>query len=442
MKITVVGTGYVGLTTGVGLADFGCKVCCVDINEEKIKLLNNGQLPFYEPGLQEVLEKNVNNGRLAFSGAVSKEIETADVVFIAVGTPQQESGEADLSFVKNVADTIGSCLLGYTIIVTKSTVPVGTNEEIKAIIQNKVAERLETGSHSVEFDVVSNPEFLREGRALFDFLHPDRVVIGADSERPLDTMKKIYRPLYLNEVPFVFTDLRSAELIKYSSNCFLATKVAFINEMARLCDALGADVKAVSYAMGKDGRIGNKFLHPGPGYGGSCFPKDTEAIAYIGRVCNSPLSIVEAVIDSNKRQKDYSAEKIIRNINTIENPVVGILGISFKSETDDIRESPALDIIRNLLENGVTVKVYDPKAMDNLKKVIGDVVVYCEDEYDAVAGCDGVAIVTEWNQFRNLDLKMLRDNMRGRMFFDLRNIYSPSEVLANGLEYIGMGQHV
>lgn len=440
MKITVIGTGYVGLTTGIGLADFGCNVCCVDIDSEKIRTLNHGGVPFYEPGLNEVMQKNVLNGRLSFSSEIGDEIKSSDVLFIAVGTPQKENGEADLTYVRNAASMIGEHIDGYTIVVTKSTVPVGTNEDLKSIIQSQISRRVLVDAESIEFDIVSNPEFLREGRALYDFLHPDRVVLGTDTERPIETLKKIYRPLYLNEVPFVFTDLRTAELVKYSSNCFLAAKVAFINEMARLCDAVGADIKAVAYAMGKDGRIGNKFLHPGPGYGGSCFPKDTEAIAHIGRINGSPLTIVESVIESNKTQKNYAADKIINHLAKTENPMVAILGAAFKSETDDIRESPSIDIINKLLLNGIRIRVYDPKAMENLKKLIGGRVEYASDEYEAANGCDGIIIVTEWNQFRNLNLQSIKDRMKGNLFLDLRNIYNPEEVKESGLIYVGIGR--
>lgn len=440
MNITVIGTGYVGLTTGIGLADFGCDVCCVDIDIEKIRILKEGRLPFYEPGMGEVLLKNVGNGRLKFSIDINASIRAADMIFIAVGTPQKENGEADLSFVMSVAENIGNYIRGYTIVVVKSTVPVGTNEKIKETIQNKISNRnLSEPNESLDFDIVSNPEFLREGRALYDFLHPDRVVIGTDSERPIEAMQKIYRPLYLNEVPFVFTDLKTSEIIKYSSNCFLATKVAFINEIARLCDAVGADVKAVSNAMGKDGRIGNKFLHPGPGYGGSCFPKDTEALAFIGRTHNIELNILEAVISSNKKHKEYAAEKIIQSLKHKVEPMIGILGVAFKSETDDIRESPAILIIDKILAKGLKVKIYDPQAMNNAKCIWGERIDYCNDEYEAAKDCDGIAILTEWNQFRNLNLDKISSQMKGNKFFDFRNIYKPEEVEKSALEYIGMG---
>ena len=441
MNITVIGTGYVGLTTGIGLADFGCDVCCVDINIEKIKLLNEGGMPFYEPGMSEVLTKNISNGHLSFSANIDEKIQDADVIFIAVGTPQMENGDADLSFIYNAADLIGENIKDYTIVVVKSTVPVGTNEKIKGLVQSKISKgKMSRKNEDVDFDIVSNPEFLREGRALYDFMHPDRVVIGTDNERPIETIKNIYRPLYLNRTPFVFTDLRTAELVKYSSNCFLATKVAFINEMARLCDSVGANIKDVSYAMGKDGRIGNKFLHPGPGYGGSCFQKDTEAIVHIGNVNNTDLSIIKAVISSNKIQKEYAARKIIDSLGDIKKPAIAVLGVAFKSETDDMREAPSISIINTLLHHDIEVKIYDPQAMANSKKIWGDKLTYCEDEYSVCHGCHGIAILTEWNQFRNLNLKRMRSMMKGDQFFDFRNIYEPEEVIDCGFKYIGIGR--
>lgn len=438
MKITIIGTGYVGLITGVGLADFGNTVICVDVNSEKISTLRSGDLPFYEPGVEAVLRKNLYEERLAFSENIISGIDEADIIFISVGTPQKQNGDADLSSVFNVANLIGENINKYTIIVTKSTVPVGTNKEIKGIIEKKLKDR---GVESdVEFDIVSNPEFLREGRALYDFMHPDRVVVGTDSERPIETIKRIYRPLYLSETPFVFTDLRTAELIKYSANCFLATKVAYINEISRLCDAVGADIKTVAYAMGKDERIGGKFLHPGPGYGGSCFPKDTEALAHLSRQYNVELQIVQSVIQSNQRQKQYAANKIRKNLSNIEAPIICILGVSFKSETDDIRESAAIDIINELLLNDIQIRLYDPQAMMNAKKIWGDRITYCENEYEAAKSAHGIAIITEWNQFRNLNLHRLSEEMFGNKFFDLRNIYEPNEVKQAGFLYFGIGR--
>jgi UDPglucose 6-dehydrogenase len=432
LKIAVLGTGYVGLTTGIGLANFGSKVLCLDIDEVKISNLKKGIMPIYEPGMQEVLEDNIENERLKFSTEIEEGIKVADIIFIAVGTPQGTDGHANLSAVHKAAETIGKCMNGYKIIITKSTVPVGTNEEIKKIITN--ANALKT-----EFDIVSNPEFLREGKALYDFLHPDRVVIGTENERPLETIKRIYRPLYLNEVPFVFTDLRTAELIKYSANCFLAVKVAFINEVSRLCDVVEADVQTVAYAMGKDGRIGSKFLHPGPGFGGSCFPKDTEALAAFSRGVGMPLEIIETVIESNKRQKLYMVEKIKNKLGVLKNKRIAILGLSFKPETDDMRESSAIVIIDKLLEEGVIINAYDPQAMDNAKRIWGDKINYFCNEYYAAENADGVVILTEWNQFRNLNLEKIAGVMNNGFFFDFRNIYKRDEVTSNGLMYVGIG---
>lgn len=433
LRIAVLGTGYVGLTTGIGLANFGCNVLCLDINKEKIDNLKQGIMPFYEPGMQEVLRKNINNNRLKFSSVIEEGIKWAEIVFIAVGTPQGPDGKADLTAVFSVAEIIGENLDDYKIIITKSTVPIGTNEEIKSVISKNTKE-------DYEFDIVSNPEFLREGKALYDFLHPDRVVVGTENNRPVETIKKIYRPLYLNEVPFVFTDLRTAELIKYSSNCFLATKVAFINEVSRLCDTVGANVQTVAFAMGKDGRIGNKFLHPGPGYGGSCFPKDTEALAAFGREIGTPLKLIETVIESNNTQKNYMVEKIKSKYESLEGLKFAILGLSFKPETDDMRESSSIIIINRLLEEKADVNVFDPQAIENARKIWADKVNYFENEYKAIEDTDGLIILTEWNQFRNLDLIQIYEVIRNKKFFDFRNIYKRKEVESVGFEYIGIGQ--
>lgn len=432
-KISIVGTGYVGLTTGIGLANFGSNVLCLDVEQAKIDKLNQGILPIYEPGMEELLKENVKCGRLNFSTNIENGIKWADIIFIAVGTPQGENGEADLEAVYTVAKNIGRNTNGYKIIVTKSTVPVGTNEEIKRIISANCP-------NSYEFDIVSNPEFLREGRAVYDFLHPDRVVVGTDNPRPIEAMRRIYRPLYLNEVPFIFTDLKTAELIKYSSNCFLAMKVAFINEMARICDKVGANVQVLAQAIGKDGRIGSKFLHPSPGYGGSCFPKDTQALAAFGKRVGMPLPIIEATIESNKKHKQYVFKKIKAHFSDLKGIKIGILGLAFKSETDDIRDSAAIVIINELLKSGAVIKVYDPQAMENAKLIWKDSVTYCPDEYEAVTGVDGMLILTEWNQFRNLNLVKIKSFMKGNAFFDFRNIYKPDEVEAQGFVYVGIGR--
>lgn len=432
-KIAIIGTGYVGLTTGIGLANFGSNVLCLDIEQTKIDRLNQGILPIYEPGMEELLKENVKCGRLNFSIDVKNGIKWADIIFIAVGTPQGENGEANLEAVFTVAKNIGKSINGYKVIVTKSTVPVGTNEEIKRVISANCP-------NSYEFDIVSNPEFLREGRAVYDFLHPDRVVIGSDNSRPVEAIRKIYRPLYLNEVPFIFTDLKTAELIKYSSNCFLAMKVAFINEMARVCDMVGANVQVLAQAVGKDGRIGGKFLHPSPGYGGSCFPKDTEALVAFSKKAGMPLTIIEATIESNKKHKQFIFEKIKSHYGNLKGIKIGILGLAFKSETDDMRDSAAIVIIKELLKSGAIVKAYDPQAMENAKSIWKDSITYCSDEYDAVTGVDGMVILTEWNQFRNLDLEKTKLLMKGKAFFDFRNIYKRDEVEAQGFIYIGIGR--
>lgn len=432
-KIAIVGTGYVGLTTGVGLANFGSKVLCLDIEQDKIDKLNQGILPIYEPGMEELLHENTRSGRLNFSTDIKSGIDWADIIFIAVGTPQGDNGEANLEAVFKVAETIGASINGYKIVVTKSTVPVGTNEKIKEIISANCPQ-------SYEFDIVSNPEFLREGKAVYDFQHPDRVVIGTENPRPVEAMRQIYRPLYLNEVPFVFTNLRTAELIKYSSNCFLAMKVAFINEMARVCDAVGADVRMLANAVGKDGRIGGKFLHPSPGYGGSCFPKDTEALAAFGRKVGMPLNMIEATIESNQKHKLYIFEKIKKQLGDLKGVKVGILGLAFKSDTDDMREASSIVIINELLKNGAIVKAFDPQAMENAKAIWGDKIIYCRDEYDTAAEVEALVILTEWSQFRNLDVAKIKSSMKGKLFFDFRNIYHNDEIEAQGLVYIGIGK--
>ncbi len=428
-KLSVIGTGYVGLPAAIGFANFGCNVMCLDINEEKIKMLQKGVLPIFEAGIQELLDTNVRAGRLSFSSDVEAGIKFGDVIFIAVGTPQGENGEADLTALFKAVKVIKKAINGYKVIVTKSTVPVGTNEQI--------AEILKDCEH--EYDVVSNPEFLREGRAMYDFLHPDRVIIGCESTRPHDIIKNIYRPLYLTEVPFVFTNLRTAEMIKYASNCFLATKIAFINEIARLCDVMEADVKTVAKAMGRDNRIGSKFLHPSPGYGGSCFPKDTEALAFFAREKGSPLSIVETVISSNAYQKEYMVEKMEKKMGNLNGKTIAILGLAYKSDTDDIRESPAIAIIKLLLEKNAAIRAYDPQAMGNAEELFTNKITYCQNEYEAAEKADAIAILTEWNQFRNLNLDKFMEIMSDKYFFDFRNIYSRTDMEELGFVYDGVG---
>ncbi len=432
-KIAVIGTGYVGLTTAIGLANFGSSVIGLDIDKQKVDMLQRGQLPIYEMGMQEVFYNNVSAGRLKFSSNIAEGIQWADIIFIGVGTPQGDNGRADMTALFTVAQMIGENLNSYKIIVTKSTVPVGTNDQIIGVIK-------EHSQNKVEFDIVSNPEFLREGRAMYDFLHPDRVVIGTNNPRPIQVLKAIYRPLYLNEVPFVFTDLRTAEMAKYAANCFLATKVAFINEVARLCDSLGANVQVVAQVMGKDGRIGSKFLHPSPGYGGSCFPKDTQAVVAMAQENNVSLAIVEATISSNKKQKEYAVERVKQSFGgSVRNKQIAILGLAFKSDTDDMRDAASIIIIEELVKSGARISVFDPQAMINAKDIFSSKVEYAKDEFNVVIDADAVIILTEWNQFRSLDLGKIFQLMKGNKFFDFRNIYRRNEVEALGGEYYGMG---
>ena len=431
MNICMVGTGYVGLVTGTCLADFGMNVVCVDVDESKIQALQSGQIPIYEPGLEELVAKNERAGRLSFSTDLKSAVENSVAIFIAVGTPSLPDGSADLSYVRRVAESIADHANGYKIVVTKSTVPTGTGKMIEEILKGR------NGEH--EFSVVSNPEFLREGSAVEDFLRPDRVVIGTRDERPIAIMKEIYSPLYLLETPFIVTDVESAEMIKYASNGFLSVKISFINEIASLCELVGADVHAVARGMGLDKRIGPKFLHPGPGFGGSCFPKDTQAVADLARRLGTRFEIIEAAIDANERTKARMIEKIEAAAGPVAGKTVGVLGISFKPATDDIRESPSLRIIRDLQERGAAVRAFDPAAMDNAKKVL-EGVEYGRDAYDCAKGCDALVLATEWNEFRALDFGRLGKSMRGKVLVDLRNVYEPQEVRELGWTYTGVGR--
>lgn len=437
-KIAVVGTGYVGLVTGACLSDFGLDVTCVDKDSSKISMLNNGQLPIYENGLEIIVERNTYYKRLKFTTDIKTAVEEADVCFIAVGTPPAEDGSADLKYVKAVAEDIAKYMNSYTVIVNKSTVPIGTGKLVKNVINEGLAKRGAT----YEFDVVSNPEFLREGTAVYDFTHPDRIVIGSESKRALDLMKSVYRVLYLNETPFVETNIESAEMIKYASNAFLALKITFINEVANLCEKVGANVKDVAKAVGKDGRIGSKFLHPGPGYGGSCFPKDTSAMAKIGVDYGSPMTLVEATIEANERQKLRMVEKIESHFGNVKGKKFAILGLAFKQNTDDMRDAPSITVLNKLAENGATFNVYDPVAMENSKetfKNILDKLNYCHDEYEATKDTDAIIILTEWNQFRNLDLEKIKSTLKSPIFFDLRNLYDRNSMEAIGFKYFGVG---
>jgi UDPglucose 6-dehydrogenase len=436
MNITMIGTGYVGLVSGAGLADFGMTVICVDKDQERIQKLRKGEVPFYEPGLEELVQRNVKNGRLSFDSNLKMALDRSLVIFVAVGTPDNGQGQTDLSQVEEVAESLGEIIDDYKVLVLKSTVPVGTNNWFKEIVQKKLKK-------GCNIDIVSNPEFLREGSAIEDFMRPDRVVIGADSPRALAIMKDIYRSLYLIETPFVFTNLETAELIKYASNAFLATKISFINEVANLCEKVGADVHQVAKAMGLDKRIGPKFLHPGPGFGGSCFPKDTNAFAYLGKKRGSPVSIVESVIKVNQNQRGIMVEKIEKAVGSLEGKMIGILGLAFKPNTSDVRESPAIDIIQALLQKGAKVKAYDPEGMDEFKKVVNSInLTYEMDAYAVVKGVDGLIILTEWNEFRNLDLKEVKELMAQPLIIDLRNIYEPERMSELGYHYIGVGRGV
>ncbi len=438
-SIAVIGTGYVGLVSGACLADFGNTVICVDIDEKKIETLKAGRIPIFEPGLSDVVARNVATERLSFTSDATGAIKASEVVFIAVGTPPADDGSADLCYVEEAARTIGRAIDDYRVVVDKSTVPIGTGRLVEGWIAEEVAAR----GVDIAFDIVSNPEFLREGSAVYDFMHPDRVVLGIESDRARETMRAIYRVLYLNETPFIETNLESAEMIKYASNAFLAVKITFINEIANLCEAVGADVKAVATAMGKDGRIGPKFLHPGPGYGGSCFPKDTKALADVARRRQSPLRIVEATIDANAAQKRRMVDKIEKTLGALEGKEIAVLGLAFKPNTDDMREAPALAILEALVSKGARIKAYDPEAMKEAAwrlQAIDDRVTYCASEYEAMKDTDALVILTEWNQFRNLDLAKARHLLKSPVLFDLRNIYDRVQAESLGFTYIGVGR--
>ncbi len=432
MNICVIGTGYVGLVAGTCFAEFGVNVTCVDKSEDKIRRLNNGEIPIYEPGLEELLARNVRENRLHFTTDLENAIQHALVIFIAVGTPSDKSGEADLTDIKKVAASIGQHLNDYKVVVTKSTVPVGTNRLIEEIIRENLSEE-----H--QFDVVSNPEFLREGSSLEDFMRPNRVVLGSDSEQALAIVKDLYRPLYLIDVPFVVTNVETAELIKYASNSFLAVKISFINEIANMCELIGADVHHVAKAMGLDQRIGSKFLHPGPGFGGSCFPKDTWAMAHIAKELDYDFEIVNAIITVNQRQRERMVTKIENAIGDLAGKTIAFLGLTFKPNTDDIREAPAIFIIQELVKKGARIKAFDPVGMDNAKEVLPDIEYTC-DTYEAMENADGLVIATEWNQFRNLDWDRIKGLLKNPLVVDLRNIYEPDRMRKLGFSYSTVGR--
>ncbi len=432
-NITVIGTGYVGLVSGAGLADFGNHVTCVDVNSQRIGSLSIGEIPFFEPGLSEIVERNVTAGRLRFGTEVSVAISTADVVFIAVWTPMDGDGSADLSAVRDVAKTIGDRITSYTVVATKSTVPVGTGAMIDEVISS-------TAKKDVPFDVVSNPEFLREGAAVRDFLTPDRIVIGAGSDRAADVMKEIYRPLFVNETPFIITDIPTAETIKYASNAFLAVKISYINELANLCDATGADVHVVTRAMGLDGRISPKFLHPGPGFGGSCFPKDTRALIHSARANSVEMKVVEAAADANDAQVRVVFRKLAKLAgDDLSGKRIAVLGLAFKANTDDIRESRAVALVEHLLAQSAEVAVYDPAAMPNMKKNYPDL-VYGESVEDVLSGADAAVIMTDWNEFRGLDLSAIGALMNEKVMVDAKNLLSREQLASNGFAFDGVGR--
>jgi UDPglucose 6-dehydrogenase len=432
MHIAVIGTGYVGLVTGACFAEFGVDVTCVDVDTEKIERLESGIMPIYEPGLEQLVTKNVQAGRLRFTTDVKAAVEQALVIFLAVGTPPLPDGSPDMSFVEAAAISVAEHMNGYKVVVTKSTVPIGTGEHIRSLIR-------QNQKSGLAFGIVSNPEFLREGAAINDFMRPDRVVIGSADEEAIAIMRDLYRPLYLIEAPVVITSLEAAELTKYAANAFLATKISFINEVANLCEKIGCDVHDVARAMGMDKRIGSKFLHPGPGFGGSCFPKDTQALASVARRFGSDSLMVDAVIEVNRRQRQAMLPKIEKLVGTLSGKTIAILGLAFKPETNDIREAPAQEIIRGLLAAGAKVRAFDPVAMDETAKVISEV-HYAEDEYEAVRDADALVIVTEWNQFRALDMSRIRDLMKSPKIADLRNIYEPGDLRELGFDYVGVGR--
>ena len=436
MNICVIGTGYVGLVTGACFAEFGVQVICADVDAEKIARLERGEVPIYEPGLEDLVERNVRQGRLSFTTDTPEAVNSSLVVFVAVPTPPQEDGSTDLSAVEAVAREIGRSMDGYKVVVNKSTVPVGTAAKVRGWIQEELAAR----SRSTRFSVASNPEFLREGAAIGDFMRPDRVVIGTDDEEATAILKSLYRPLYLIETPVVLTNVVTAELTKYAGNAFLATKISFINEFANLCERVGADVHDISRGIGLDKRIGSKFLHPGPGFGGSCFPKDTRSVAHFGREYGDGLEIVDAVIRVNERQHQRMVEKITAVLDgDLRAKTIGVLGLSFKPETDDMRESPAAVIIRGLLDGGAKVQAYDPEAMVEASKMLPEIAL-CDDAYGASKDADALVIVTEWNQFRMLDLERVRGLLRQPVIVDLRNIYEPGPMSRAGFTYVCVGR--
>ena len=431
-KITIIGTGYVGLVTGAGISEFGHDVTCVDIDKDKIQKLNLGEIPIYEPELETIIKNNKSKGKLNFSSDINKAIKNSQIIFIAVGTPMSKNGDSDLSAIENVAKTIGANLNSYKVICTKSTVPVGTGKKIEEIIKSI--------NKSIEFDYVSNPEFLREGSAVKDFLIPDRVVIGSSSQKAFEIMQDVYRPLYLNETPIVNTNVETAEMIKYASNAFLALKISYINEIANLCEFVGADVHVVSKTMGQDGRISSKFLHPGPGFGGSCFPKDTMALANTGKKNKIKMNTVEAAIKTNNEQKLRMVDKIKSLLdNKIKDKTITVLGLAFKPKTDDIRDAASTIIIPKLINEGAIINTYDPVAMDNFKSLKYKI-NYFDNWQDAVKGADALILLTEWNEFRGIDLLELKSLLKEPIVLDTKNILSIKKLNSIGFSYDNVGR--
>ena len=431
MRIAMIGTGYVGLVSGACLSEFGHNVVCVDKESEKVTALRAGTIPIYEPRLDEVVATNAKAGRLTFEMDIAKAVRGADAVFIAVGTPSRRGdGHADLSYVYAAAEEIAQALSGYTVVVTKSTVPVGTSREVEKVIR-----RIRPDA---TFDMASNPEFLREGSAIDDFRRPDRVVVGCDTDRARDVMREVYRPLYLHETPILFTSRESSELIKYAANAFLATKITFINEMADLCERAGADVQDVARGIGLDGRIGAKFLHAGPGFGGSCFPKDTLALRKTAQDLGAPAKIVEAVVAVNEARKTAMAEKVERAFGDVKGKTIAVLGLTFKPNTDDMRDAPSLVIVPYLQQKGATIRAFDPEGAKEARKLLN--IELCKDAFDALLGADGVVILTEWNEFRALDIARMKALLKRPLMVDLRNIYRPAQMSAAGFTYVSVGR--
>lgn len=432
MNIGIIGIGYVGLVTGACFAEFGVQVTCMDTNAEKIEGLKKGIVPIYEPGLEELVRKNLRNHRLVFTTDIRQVVEAALVIFIAVGTPPRGDGLADLSHVEAVAHGIAEHLNGYKVIALKSTVPVGTGERLRTVISERLKER-------IDFDIVSNPEFLREGSAIEDFMRPNRVVIGAVSSQAVAIIKDLYRPLYLIDTPFVITDNTTAEMIKYASNAFLAIKISFINEIANLCEKVGGDIHMIAKGIGLDGRIGPKFLHPGPGFGGSCLPKDIRALNQLSLEHQYDFKLLQTVIEVNTQQRVLMVQKIKKALGPLKNRTLGILGLAYKPNTDDVRESPAIDLIRLLQGEGAQLRAYDPAAMEGTKLIL-ERVNFCGDPYEVAKGADAIILATEWNEFRNLDLELLKQGLKQPVFVDLRNVYDPAKLASLGFRYIGVGR--